>query len=254
MKTVARSIVLMGPLVVSLSRAVAGVCRLRAGGRRTDSRPRRLEHRRVAASSRGLSRRSRAPPTPHGVELGVRFESETPLAIDGIRFFKGSKNTGTHVGHLWSATGTLLASATFTSESGFGWQSVRFEKPVMIEPHTVYVASYYAPDGGYSEDRTLLRNGADRKRARDRSRRRQRRLQVRDHERIPDRNLQLHQLLGGRHVLDGYHRGPAGDVHPQHVQRRHGAPRVPRRSPTRCRRGSPGPGRPEPTARSRPAR
>ena len=51
---------------------------------------------------------------PNAVELGLRFESQVPVAIEGIRFFKGQGDTGSHVGHLWSSTGTLLASATFT--------------------------------------------------------------------------------------------------------------------------------------------
>jgi uncharacterized repeat protein (TIGR01451 family) len=96
---------------------------------------------------------------PHAVELGVRFESQTPLAIEGIRFFKGAKDTGTHVGHLWNSEGTLLASATFTEESASGWQSVRFQKPVQIEPHTVYIASYYAPNGGYAEAEHFFESG-----------------------------------------------------------------------------------------------
>jgi hypothetical protein len=33
--------------------------------------------------------------------------------ITGLRFYKGSLNTGPHIGHLWSATGALLAEATF---------------------------------------------------------------------------------------------------------------------------------------------
>ena len=31
-------------------------------------------------------------------------------------------NTGTHVGHLWEADGTMLAEATFTGESASGWR------------------------------------------------------------------------------------------------------------------------------------
>ena len=107
----------------------------------------------------GLQPQIASSTDPHAVELGVRFESSTPLAIDGIRFFKGPKDTGTHVGHLWSSEGTLLATVTFTEESAYGWQSVRFQKPVTIEPHTVYVASYYAPNGGYAEAEHFFENG-----------------------------------------------------------------------------------------------
>ena len=49
-----------------------------------------------------------------------------------------------------AAGGTLLARATFTSESGSGWQSVNFDQPVPIQAGTTYVASYFAPNGHYS--------------------------------------------------------------------------------------------------------
>ena len=54
------------------------------------------------------------------VELGVRFTSDVAGTITGIRFYKGPQNTGTHTGELWSATGTKLATATFSSESTVG--------------------------------------------------------------------------------------------------------------------------------------
>ncbi len=84
------------------------------------------------------------------VEVGVKFRSQTAGRIAGIRFYKGSTNTGTHVGHLWSRTGTLLASATFTNETASGWQEVRFASPVEITAGTTYIASYHAPNGNYA--------------------------------------------------------------------------------------------------------
>ncbi|MEK7152785.1 MAG: DUF4082 domain-containing protein, partial [Patescibacteria group bacterium] len=51
------------------------------------------------------------------VELGVKFTTDVSGFIKGIRFYKGSLNTGTHTGALWTNTGTLLSTATFTSES-----------------------------------------------------------------------------------------------------------------------------------------
>ena len=82
-------------------------------------------------------------------ELGVKFTSSSSGFITGIRFYKGVNNTGTHVGNLWSSTGTLLASATFTGESGSGWQQVNFSSPVAITANTVYVASYFSPTGDF---------------------------------------------------------------------------------------------------------
>jgi hypothetical protein len=86
----------------------------------------------------------------NAVELGVKFTSDTAGYITGLRFYKGSLNTGTHVAHLWTSSGTLLATATFSGETGSGWQQVNFASPIAIAANTVYVASYYAPVGGYS--------------------------------------------------------------------------------------------------------
>ena len=56
------------------------------------------------------------------VELGVKFQSSVDGYITGLRFYKSVYNTGTHVGSLWTASGILLASVTFTSETASGWQ------------------------------------------------------------------------------------------------------------------------------------
>ena len=90
------------------------------------------------------------------VELGVRFKSSASGQITGIRFYKGANNTGTHTGHLWSNTGTLLASATFTGETATGWQQVNFSTPVAITANTVYVASYFSPTGDFAVDRSYF--------------------------------------------------------------------------------------------------
>ena len=81
----------------------------------------------------------------------VRFRADYDGYVTGIRFYKASTNTGTHTGHLWSNTGTLLATAQlFTSETSSGWQQVNFSQPVAITAGTTYVASYFAPSGHYS--------------------------------------------------------------------------------------------------------
>ena len=58
-----------------------------------------------------------------------------------------------HIGNLWSANGTLLASANFTGETASGWQQVNFSSPVAITAGTTYVASYhttlYSCDSSY---------------------------------------------------------------------------------------------------------
>lgn len=84
------------------------------------------------------------------VEVGVRFRSDTNGLITGLKFYKSAANVGLHVANLWSNTGTLLASAPFTSETGSGWQQVSFASPVAVTAGTTYVASYFAPSGRYS--------------------------------------------------------------------------------------------------------
>ncbi|HZS70386.1 MAG TPA: DUF4082 domain-containing protein, partial [Candidatus Acidoferrum sp.] len=89
---------------------------------------------------------------PNPVELGVKFKVDLTGFITGIRFYKGAANTGTHVGNLWSSSGQLLATATFTNETASGWQQVNFANPVPVTPNTVYVASYFASAGNYAGD------------------------------------------------------------------------------------------------------
>ena len=80
--------------------------------------------------------------------------------ITGILFYKGASNTGTHVGHLWDANGNLLATATFANEAASGWQQVTFASPVAIAADTVYIASYFAPNGGYAADGAYFASSA----------------------------------------------------------------------------------------------
>ncbi len=98
----------------------------------------------------------------HAVEVGVRFTSDNGGNITGIRFYKSTANTGTHTGELWSSTGTLLTTATFTGETASGWQQVNFSNPVAIAANTVYVASYHTTVGHYSSDSGYFSaNGVD---------------------------------------------------------------------------------------------
>jgi len=85
-------------------------------------------------------------------ELGVKFKADVDGAILGVRFYKGSGNTGTHIGNLWSAAGANLATVTFTGETASGWQHMNFANPVPITANTTYVASYFCPAGHYAGD------------------------------------------------------------------------------------------------------
>ncbi len=93
-----------------------------------------------------------ADPDASAAELGVKFRSKANGYITGIRFYKSSTNTGTHIGNLWSASGTNLATVTFINETATGWQEVAFGTPIQITTGTTYVASYHTSTGHYSED------------------------------------------------------------------------------------------------------
>jgi LPXTG-motif cell wall-anchored protein len=96
------------------------------------------------------------------LELGVRFHSDVAGSVTAVRFYKGDKNTGTHTGTLWTATGEQLATATFADESGSGWQQVSFDEPVAVEAGVTYVASYHTSVGFYSADvNAFAGNGLD---------------------------------------------------------------------------------------------
>src|SRR6267378_3072912 len=84
------------------------------------------------------------------VELGVSLKADTSGTVTAIRFYKSAANTGLHVGHLWSRTGALLATVTFTGETSSGWQQANFSTPVAIAANTVYVVAYQTSIGHWS--------------------------------------------------------------------------------------------------------
>lgn len=93
------------------------------------------------------------------VEVGVSFSSSVTGQVTGVRFYKSALNTGTHVGNLWSSSGELLATGTFSGESASGWQNLTFSSPVAIVAGTSYVASYFAPNGHYSASSQFFSDG-----------------------------------------------------------------------------------------------
>ncbi|MFL6446645.1 MAG: DUF4082 domain-containing protein [Bryobacteraceae bacterium] len=86
------------------------------------------------------------------VTLGLKFSSDTAGFVSGLRFYKSSQNTGTHIGTLWSGSGAALATVTFSGETASGWQQANFSAPVSVAANTTYVISYFAPAGHYASD------------------------------------------------------------------------------------------------------
>jgi hypothetical protein len=106
------------------------------------------------------------PGTPNtndssAIEVGMKFRSDVAGSITGARFYKGSQNTGTHTAHLWSSSGQLLATATFSNETASGWQQVTFSTPVQISANTTYVISYHTDVGFYSSNSGYFNSSAD---------------------------------------------------------------------------------------------
>ena len=84
-------------------------------------------------------------------ELGLRFQPNADGFVTGVRFYKGTGNTGTHVGTLWNTDGQKLASVTFGNESASGWQQATFSgSPVAVSAGQTYVVSYTVPNGHYA--------------------------------------------------------------------------------------------------------
>ena len=77
------------------------------------------------------------------LEVGVQFQSSVAGQITGLKFYRSASDTGPDVLTLWTATGTKLASATFTNTDASGWQTVALSTPVAISANTSYVASYH---------------------------------------------------------------------------------------------------------------
>src|SRR5262249_21721939 len=80
-------------------------------------------------------------------ELGVRFVPTADGLVTAVRFYKGSGNTGTHMGRVWDAAGNLLGSVTFAGETATGWQVAAVATPVAVSAGPTYAVSDHAPAG-----------------------------------------------------------------------------------------------------------
>ena len=95
-------------------------------------------------------------------QLGVRFKSDATGEIRAIRFWKDLYERGTHVGRIWSATGTQLATVTFNNETASGWQEQALPTPLRIQANVEYMVSVNTASGFYvatNDSASQLRNG-----------------------------------------------------------------------------------------------
>ena len=77
------------------------------------------------------------------IELGMKFTSSVAGQITALKFYRSASDTGPDILDLWTATGTNLASATFSNTAASGWQTVNLTTPVTIAANTTYVAAYH---------------------------------------------------------------------------------------------------------------
>ena len=99
---------------------------------------------------------------PSNLELGVKFRADRNGYITAVRFYKGARNTGVHIGSLWSESGTRLAAVTFIGETASGWQEAELSPAVQVTANAVYIASYHAPHGHYAADPQYFNEAVDR--------------------------------------------------------------------------------------------
>ena len=139
------------------------------------------------------------------VELGLKFRADTAGYVTGIRFYKAAANTGTHVGNLWSATGALLASVTFTNETASGWQQMALSTPRSHHSqHDLCGLLSHQCRAVFSQFILLCYVGCRQWSVAcfgGRGGRPQRRLPLRQQQRFPQSDLAVSQLLGGCGLL-----------------------------------------------------
>jgi len=89
---------------------------------------------------------------PREVQVATRFTVDTAGEATGVRFYKGSGNTGQHTGYLWNAAGERVAEVEFSGESLDGWQTAHFAAPILIEAGVEYRVGLYSTTGRYAVD------------------------------------------------------------------------------------------------------
>lgn len=74
-------------------------------------------------------------------ELGMKFVPSVAGQITAIRFWKASKETGTHIGRIWNSSGQVIASVTFGGETASGWQQQALSAPLSVNANSTYVVT-----------------------------------------------------------------------------------------------------------------
>ena len=78
---------------------------------------------------------------PFSYEMGFKIRTTQNMDLSAIKFYKSPGETGTHVGTVWSSTGSVLATVTFGSETASGWQTAALSSPLTLTAGQTYVVS-----------------------------------------------------------------------------------------------------------------
>ena len=117
------------------------------------------------------------------IEVGTKFRTTTAGKVAGVRFYKGATNTGTHVGHLWSAHGHAARHGHVLERDGVGLAAGALRDPDRRRREHDVRHLLLRPERQLREQRRLLRGRRRRQRpaarAARRRGRRQRRLPLR---------------------------------------------------------------------------
>ena len=99
---------------------------------------------------------------PHQATLGVKFYSQVPGTISGIRFYRGYTNTHGYNVRLYTTAGSQLGGASTARDTCAVpcWESINFASPIPISANTTYIAAYYTNNGEYATDDAGFANGA----------------------------------------------------------------------------------------------
>ena len=84
-------------------------------------------------------------------ELGMRFYTVTPGVVTGIRYWHDPSDTAvTRTARLWTDSGTLLGTATFTEPETSGvWNTATFSSPIPISAAPSMYRFSVSAGGGY---------------------------------------------------------------------------------------------------------
>ena len=86
-------------------------------------------------------RDGRAGTGPFSYELGTKITVDKTMSLVALRFYRHALETGTHVGRVWSSTGTQLAAVTYQGETASGWQRQALDSPITLQAGQTYTVS-----------------------------------------------------------------------------------------------------------------